>query len=423
MNFSKHVLENGLRVVTIPMKDAQTVAVEFLVETGSKYEHRRNNGISHFLEHMMFKGTKKRPSTKIIAELFDGVGGEYNAFTGKEQTGYWVKVPSKHFEMALDVVSDLYLNPLLDQKEIDTERGVILQEAAMVRDTPMRYVWDVFEELLYGDQPAGWDIIGTDENIRNLNKKDLTGYIKRMYLPKSTVVSIAGNFDQDKALSLIESHFKSKKDRRRKIKKKKVLQRQSKSALKIFQKDTEQTHLLLGFRGPHMFSKDRHAAVLLGTVLGGGMSSRAFLNIRERHGLTYYINAGTDMATDAGYLFVAAGVKHENLGKATNLILKELNKLSQKNVSQKELIKAKEYLKGKTLMSLESTSAVTSFFGNQELFRKKIRSHTKLFEKIDKVTSNDILDVAKKIIKNNRLNLAVIGPHKKKDSFQSLLDI
>lgn len=423
MKFSKHVLENGLRVVTIPMKNAQTVAVEILVEAGSKYENRRNNGISHFLEHMMFKGTKKRPSTKIITELFDSVGGEYNAFTGKEQTGYWVKVPSKHFEMALDVVSDLYLNPLLDQKEINTERGVILQEAAMYRDTPMRYVWDVFEELLYGDQPAGWNIIGTEQNIKEMNRKDFNDYRKRMYMPKSTVVSIAGNFNPDKALSLIESCFKSKDNNNRKATKKKVIQRQTKPALKIFQKDTDQTHLLLGFRGPHMFSADRHAAVLLGTVLGGGMSSRAFINIRERHGLTYYIDAGTDMATDAGYLFVAASVKHENLGKAIDLILKELNKLDQKSVSQKELAKAKEYLKGKTLMSLESTNMVTSFFGNQELFRKKIQSHTKLFEKIDKVTPTDILNVAKKIIKNNKLNLAVVGPHKDESALQSFLNI
>ncbi|MEA2006912.1 MAG: pitrilysin family protein [Patescibacteria group bacterium] len=423
MNFSKHILKNGLRVVLTPMKNTQTVAIEILVEAGSKYENRSNNGVSHFLEHMMFKGTKKRPTTKIIAETFDSVGGEYNAFTGKEQTGYWVKVPTKHFEMALEVVSDLYLNPLLHQKEIDTERGVILQEAAMSRDTPMRFVWDIFESLLYGNQPAGWNIIGTEKNIKKLKREDFASYMKKMYLPKSTVISIAGNFDEKKALNLIETFFKARKNSSRKKTKKKVIENQSVPALRIHEKKTDQTHLLLGFRGPNMFSPDRHATVLLGTLLGGGMSSRTFINIRERYGLTYYINAGTDMTTDTGYLFVAAGVEHKNLHKATRLILKELKKITQKPVTKKELSKAKEYLKGKTLMSLESTTSVTSFFGDQELFQKKIESHEEIFEKIEKITASDIMKVAKKIIKNNHLNLAIIGPHKDNGKLRKVLKV
>lgn len=423
MHFQDHVLPNGLRVVLVPMKDAQTVSIEVLVEAGSKYENKKNNGISHFLEHMIFKGTKKRPSTKVIAEIFDGVGGDYNAFTGKEQTGYWTKVPFKHFELALDLVSDIYQNPLLEQKEIDVERGVILQEASMYRDMPNRYVWDVFEKMLYGDQPAGWEIIGTEQNIEKMQRDDFVSYMKRMYLPKSTVVAIGGKFDPETALGLTKKYFDFNKSRLRKKDKKKVVEKQQKPQLDIFEKQTDQTHLLLGFRGPHMFSDERYAAVLLGTVLGGGMSSRTFINIRERHGLTYYINSATEMNTDTGYLFVGAGVKHENLVKTVSLILKEAEKLKNKRVSLKELEKTKEYLKGKTLMALESTSSVASFFGEQELFRRKVEAPEKIFEKIDAVTADDIHKTAREVFDARKLNLAVVGPHKITSRLENVLKI
>ncbi|MEA1926139.1 MAG: pitrilysin family protein [Patescibacteria group bacterium] len=421
MEYKKHVLENGLRVIFVPMRDTQTVTTQILVEAGSKYENKLNNGISHFLEHMMFKGTKNRPTTKIITELLDNVGGEYNAFTGKEQTGYWIKVPTKHFGKALDVISDIYLNSLLSQDEIDRERGVILQEAAMYRDTPMRYVWDVFEELLYSDQPAGWNIIGSEKNIETFNRKKFVDYMKRMYIPRATVITIAGNFDEEKALARVKQYFNSKKKSRKKISKRKTIEKQTKPAVKLYGKDTDQTHLIVGLRGPHMFSPDRYKAVLLGTILGGGMSSRAFINIRERYGLTYYINAAMDMATDTGYLFFAAGVEHKNLQKAIKLILNELEKIRDKKVSKKELRKAKEYLKGRMLMSLESTSAVATFFGDQELFRKEIRTPQQLFEKIDGISAEDIQHVAKKIIRNGGLNVAVVGPHKDKQAIENML--
>lgn len=423
MNFSKHILKNGTRVVLVPMKDTQTVTILILVEAGSKYETKNNNGISHFIEHMMFKGTKKHPTAKSLTELFDNVGGEYNAFTGKEQTGYFIKVPKQHFEMALEVVCDLYLNSLLKSVEINKERGVILQEAAMYRDTPTRYVWDIFEGLMYGDQPAGWDIIGTDENIKGFNRKFFIDYMQKMYLAKSTVVSIAGNVEEGRALELTEKYFRTDGSRKKKTTKKKVKEQQNVPKIRLYPKKTDQTHLMLGFRGPHMFSPDRHAAVVLGTVLGGGFSSRAFINIREKHGLTYYIESATEMMTDSGFIFMRAGVQHENLLKATRLILEEFKKIRDKKVSQKELKKAKEYLKGKTLMSLESTNAVASFFGDQELFRKKIKSPEELFEKIDAVTAEQIQKIVQKIVKNNKVNFAVIGPHKDEASLKKILRV
>lgn len=405
----------------MPMKDTETVTTMILVEAGSKYENKKNNGISHFLEHMMFKGTKNRPTSMIITEQLDSIGGEYNAFTGKEQTGYYVKVASRHFDLALDVVSDLYLNPLLDEKEIEKERGVILQEAAMYRDTPVRYIWDVFENLLYGDQPAGWDIIGTEQNIGSVKRKDFADYLGKMYLPQSTVVAIAGNFDEKKALSKINKIFSNNSTRRKKSGKSKTKEKQTRPQLKIHYKETDQSHLIMGVRSCDMFNKDRYATVLLGTVLGGGMSSRMFHNIREKHGLTYYIDAASEQMTDTGYFFARAGVEHGNLEKTIKLVIKEFERVKNKKIPQKELNKAKEYIKGTTLMNLESSSAVASFFGDQELFRREIKKPAKMFENFDKLSAEDLQKIALKIFRNNSLNLAIVGPHQKPEVFEKIL--
>jgi predicted Zn-dependent peptidase len=403
------------------MKDTQTVTTMILAQAGSKYEEKNNNGISHFLEHMMFKGTKKRPTSKLITEELDSVGGDYNAFTGKEQTGYWIKVASQHFPMALDVVSDMYLNPLLDQKEIDKERGVILQEIAMYRDTPVRYVWDVFEELLYGDQPAGWDIAGTEENIQRFSRKDFTDYLKRMYLPQATVVVVAGNFDEEFALKQLKQTFGTKRAGLEEKVMKKTAQQQKTPSLKIYYKETDQTHLIMGVRSCDMYSPERYATSLLGTVLGGGMSSRMFHNIREKYGLTYYIDAGSEQMTDTGYFFARAGVQHINLEKTIKLIIKEFEKVVSKKIGAKELTKAKEYIKGKTVMSLEASSAVASFYGDQELFKEPIMSAQEIFAKIDAVTAEDIQKVAQTIFQNKGLNFAVIGPHKDEEKLAKIL--
>lgn len=423
MQFKKYIFKNGLRVILAPMQDTETVTIQILVEAGSKYENKSNNGISHFLEHMMFKGTKKRPHAKNISEELDSIGGEYNAFTSKEQTGYWVKVPQKHFSLALDVVSDLYLNSSLEQKEINKERGVILQEVAMYRDTPVRYVWDIFERLLYGDQPAGWDIIGTENNIKKFNRKDFVDYLKKNYLPKNTVVTIAGKFDENGGLKKVEEIFNHTKSKQKKNGKKKTIEKQLSPQVNIFYKKTDQTHLILGVRSCDMFHKDRFATVLLGTILGGGMSSRMFLNIREKYGLTYYISSASEQMTDSGYLFTSAGVEHKNLKRAVSLILKEFKKITSKKVTQRELNKAKEYLKGKMLMSLESSSAQASFFGDQELFKRKIDMPKILFNKIDKVSQSDIMKTARSIFANKGLNLALIGPHKNLDELKKMLKL
>ena len=258
MHFKKTIFKNGLRLITAPMKDANTVTVIVSAGVGSKYESKKTNGISHFLEHMFFKGTKKRPKTKDISSALDAVGGEYNAFTGKEQTAYFAKVDAKHFDLALDVVSDIYLNSKLDPKEIEKERGVILEEINMYEDTPIAQIGDIFEELLYGDQPAGWETIGTKENVKNLKRENFLDYLKKHYTAPNTVMCVAGNFDEKNVIGKIGKIF-SKMPKKKSSSKLKVIDKQTAPRLKIKKKKTDQCHLVLGARAYDMFHPDRFA--------------------------------------------------------------------------------------------------------------------------------------------------------------------
>ena len=421
--FEKYKLKNGVRVVLVPDDKAVAVLAQVLVETGSAYENKGNNGISHFLEHMVFKGTKRRPSTKIIAEEVDGLGGQMNAFTGQEETGYWIKMPSGQGELVVDLVADIYLNPLLEQKEINRERGVILQELAMYEDLPMRKVEEEFGELLYGDQPIGWKIIGTKENIENMKRKSMKEYMDQKYLSKSTVVTVAGNFEVEKMKEQIEKLFGVKKNDKRKLPKQKTTEKQSSPQIRLVNKKTDQTHLVLGFRSIDMFDSKKYALSLLSTILGGGMSSRMFLNIREREGLTYYIHTSSELGRDAGVFVVQAGVAKENLEKAVKLILKEIKKITNKKVTAKELKKAKERLKGNVKIGLETVQSKAGFFGHQELFYGNVKSPEEVLAKYEKITAEDIQKVARYIFKNNKLNLAVVGPHKDEKELKKILNI
>lgn len=423
LKFEKYKLKNGVRVVLIPDDKAVATLAQVLVETGSAYENKGNNGISHFLEHMVFKGTKRRPSTKIIAEEVDGVGGIINAFTGQEETGYWIKMPSDYSGLAVDLVADIYLNPLLEQKEINRERGVILQELAMYEDLPMRKVEEEFGELLYGDQPMGWKIIGTKENIESMKRRSMKEYMNQKYLSKSTVVTVVGNFEVKKIKQQIEELFGVKKNNKRKLPKRKTVEKQSLPQIKLVNKKTDQTHLVLGFRSVSMFNSKKYALSLLSTILGGGMSSRMFLNIREREGLTYYIHTSSELGRDVGVFVVQAGVAKENLEKAVKLILKEIKKIIDKKVSVKELKKAKERFKGNVKIGLETVQSKASFFGHQELFYGNVKSPKEILAEYEKITAEDIQEVARYVFKNSKLNLAVVGLHKDDSELKKILTV
>jgi len=420
MNYKKTTLKNGLRIITAPMKDTQTATIFVMVGVGSRYESDKERGLSHFIEHMMFKGTKKRPNTQIITNELDGIGGEFNAFTGKSATAYYAKSDARHLDTTLDVISDMYLNSKFDPKEIERERGTILQEINMYEDMPMRSVEDVFEGLLYGDQKLGREILGIKETVGTVKRSDFVDYVKRFYISSDTVVCVAGKIDEVKVIKKIEKLFSGIK-KGEKPKFEEVIENQNLPKLKIKNKKTDQTHLVLGVRSYPDDHQDKYVISLLSIILGGNMSSRLFINVRERHGLAYYIHTGSETYKDAGYLATSAGVEHKNLNKAVDIILKEYKKMSTKKVTPGELQKAKDFIKGKSVMGLESSDSVASFLIGQEVSRNKIIVPREIFKKIDKVSADDILRVAKDIFKNEKLNLALIGPHKKSKELEDIL--
>ena len=416
--------ENGLRLITVPMQHSNSVTVLILVGTGSKYEKKDVNGISHFLEHMFFKGTKKRPTALKIAETLDMVGGEYNAFTSKEITGFWAKVDKKHSDVALDWIADMFLESKFEENEIQKEKGVVIEELNMYLDTPTAYVSELWEKLLYGDQPAGWRIVGEKENITDFNRQKILDYYHSHYSSGNTIICVAGNINEGEIKSKIESLFQ-KIEKRSPGSKVKVIEQQNKPEVLVYEKKTDQTHLCLGVRTYDLFHPQRYAVSLLATILGGNMSSRLFTEVREKRGLAYYVHTSADASSDAGFLVTQAGVDNNNFEKAVEVIVKEYNKLKAEKLDEKELQKAKDYKKGTMSLSLDSSDSLASFFSMQELIEGKILSPEQKFELIDRVTVEDIQNVANDIFVPSKLNLAVIGPIEevKKSKLEDLLKI
>lgn len=420
MHYRKTKLKNGLRVITVPMKDNPTVTVLVMVETGSKYETKAKNGISHFLEHMCFKGTEKRPSAHAISAELDGLGSQYNAFTGQEYTGYYAKSDAKHFKNIFDVVSDIYLNSTFPEAEMEKEKGVIVEEINMYEDMPHRHVYDLFMGLLYGDQPAGWNIAGSRENVRSMTRQDFVTYKKAHYVPKATTVIVAGKVKEKEVEKEIARVFGSLKSTAKstKIKTKDV---QTKPQALVSYKKTDQTHLMLGMRAFDTYDKRNAALSVLGTILGGGMSSRLFIKLREDLGVAYYVRAGSDNYTDHGFFNITAGVSNDRVQEVITEILSECKKLCTEEVGKAELVKAKEYMVGNMKLELESSDAWTSFFGGQEILRKKIKTPEEIEARIRRVTAKEIQAVAKQVFMDKNLNLALIGPFEDKNLFISKL--
>lgn len=419
--FSKTILDNGLRIIAVPQKNTQAVTVLVLVGTGSKYEKKELNGISHFLEHLFFKGTKKRPSQLSVAEPLDRVGGIYNAFTAEEYTGYFVKVDAKHFDLTLDIISDIFLNSKLGLKEIEKERGVIIEEINMYYDHPSSYVQNLWNRVLYGDQPAGWDIAGAKETVSKISRHDLIKYMENQYVAPNTIICVAGNIsDKKKTIYKIKKYF-SEIGTRRSFGKVKVVERQQKPECLLQKKETDQTHFCLGTRGYNLFHPQKYTFEILGDILGGMMSSRLFIKIREKMGVAYYITTSVSAFTDTGYLVTQAGVDNKKIDEAILAILEEYKKISQEKVPAKELKKAKDHLKGRIALLLETSDVQASFYGLQEILEKKILTPKEICDKIDKVKANDVLEIAKDIFRPKNLNLALIGPFGDKARFEKLL--
>jgi len=423
MRYDVHTFKNGLRVVLAPIPGNETATVIVMSGTGSRYEDERENGLAHFLEHMFFKGTKKRPSAKAVSEELDGVGAVYNAFTAKERTAYYAKVSSRYLETALDVISDIFLNSKLPEKEITKERGAIIQEIDMYEDMPMRTVDNVFDELIFGkDHPLGRTVLGPKENIRSFTRKDFATYLKRNYTPLNTVVCIAGSFDEKKVLAKITKDFGGLKHGNPPdfIS---FSSEQNNPRVAIKEKKTDQTHFIIGVPAYPYLHKDEFALAMLATILGAGMSSRLFLEVRERRGLAYSIHAWVERYPDTGYLAVQAGVEHGKLEKTVKTILGEFKKVKKTKVSEAELTKAKQFIKGTLTLSLETSDEIANHAASTMLNIGRVRPLEEILKGIDTVSANDIQRVARDLLRTEYLNLAIIGPHLSKEKFLSLLKV
>lgn len=421
--FTKTTLPDGLRLITVPMDGVSTVTILVMVNTGSNNETREVNGSSHFLEHMFFKGTKRRPHAKIVAEEIDRLGAYSNAFTSHEHTGYHIKVRAEKFPEALDLIADVYSNSLVDPAEVEKERGAIIQEYRMIHDTPQRLIGYLFEELLYGDQPAGWEIAGTPERIQGLTADDLKSYFLRQYSRENTFVVLAGNLaaaggGAAGAVARAFGNVRSSQPHMRPP----VMEEQSRPQIKIQIKETDQTHLILGVRAFGATEEQhRFTASVLAHLLGGSMASRLFEEIREKRGLAYAVATSFDEYTTYGSLATYAGVAHENVAKSISLILVEYQKIRDAAVPEAELARAKESLKGRLAISLEASDDLAFFVGGEEVMTGKPMTTEEVFARIDAVSAEEVQAVARRVFRPEGLNLAMIGPIRDQEPLSRLL--
>ena len=417
-----NTFKSGLRLVVVPMPATMTATVFVLVGTGSKYETKDINGISHFLEHMMFKGTSKRPDKLQIARELEGIGANFNAFTGKEYTGYYAKASASKLDKITDVVFDIFLNSRLAAEDIDIERGVIIEEINMYRDLPQRYVGELFERLLYGDQPAGWDIAGEKEVVTSLKREQFVNYFNSHYVAENTIVAVAGNVDPNEVTKTTEEYFKNIRQAG-KISKLAVKESQSSPQALIHYKKTDQSHFIVGFRGYNMFDERKYPASMLALILGGGMSSRLFQEVRDKRGLAYYVNADSENQTDTGVFAASAGVNNDKATEAVKVIMDEFAKAKSKGITKEELKHAKDQIEGSLAISLENSRSVTQAYAWPVLFENKVLTPEEELDKIKKVTLSDIAEVASEIFKEEKMNFSLIGPFEDDNKFKSLLKI
>jgi len=412
--YKKTKLKNGLKVITNRMPHMQSAAVGIWIKTGGRFESEQYKGIAHYLEHLLFKGSRKY-SCRQIKEYIEGVGGALNGFTSEELTCYLIKIPAGHINLAVDVLSDMVLYPLLDPVEVDKERTVILEELKMYKDQPQSYMYELLDELLWPKQPLGQPIIGTVESISRINKGDLAGFQEKYYRASNIVVSAAGLVDHVKLASRIASIF-PKNGIALQAEYSAAKEEQSKPQQNIFNKETEQAHLAIGF---HAFKRDhalRHALGLLHVVLGANMSSRLFNEVREKRGLAYEIGTQVKRYFDTGAFIVHAGMDNNKVEDAISVILDELNKVKSKPINLDEFKRAKDFYLGQLTLALEDTLDHMLWIGESTIAMDKAISMADIIKAVNKIRRDDILECAKLIFKEEHLNLSLIGPLKSRES-------
>jgi len=417
--FEKTRLGNGIRVVTAAMPQIASVSCFVTLAAGSRYETPDSKGIAHFAEHMFFKGTERRPTARTIATEIDAIGGEFNAFTGKELTGYYVKCGSETRDVALDVLSDMLLHSRFDSDEIEKEKGVILEEMNVYLDTPQRYVGNVYDRLLYADQPLGWDILGTKETIEAATRETFASYLDAWYRPERIVVGIGGRIGDGLAEHLEEllGSIAPTPTGTPAL----VALPPDTSPVMLHTKASEQAHLILGVRGYPIGHPNRYALQLLAVVLGGGMSSRLFTEVREKRGLAYYVHASHSGYSDTGTFYSGAGVDVDRIDEAITTILGELRKVAAEPVPAEELGKARGYTKGRFVLRLETPQGTIQYGLRREVLEGEIEEPDELLARLDEVTVEDVQRVARDLFEDKRLYLALVGPFDDPSRFEKLL--
>ncbi len=419
MKYQKNILKNGLRLITVPIKNSQTITVSITANVGARYENEKNNGISHFLEHLMFKGTPNRTNKEITLEL-DTLGAAYNAFTSYEATSFWIKANKKYFKKVLNTITDLYLNANFPEEEINKERGVILEEINMYEDDNQSKAQDLLRDILYPKEPMGAHILGTKNNIKNLTREDFLNYKNNYYNASSTTITISGDVNPKEVKKIIEEKFATLEEG--KVHEyKKVKKIPNKKQVINFNKKTDQTHLVLGFKTFDMYHKDAVTLKLLRGILSAGMSSRLFSKMREELGICYYCYAGAENSYDSGYLGIAAGVGNKRTEEAIKAILEILNDIKTNGVEESELNKVKKNMIGKMAMALESSDEYADYFGFQEVLHLPIKTPEQYLKEVKSVTTKDIKRVAAQIFDEKNIKLALVGPHKDKNKLMNLL--
>ncbi len=413
-------LPNGLKVILTPIEGTKSVTVLCLVGAGSRYETKEINGISHYLEHMFFKGAERYKNAAEVSGAIDGVGGDFNAFTAKEYAGYYVKLAAHQKEIAFDVIGDMMTAATFLPEEVEKERNVIMEEYNMYQDTPMYQVgWD-FERLLFGDQPMGWDQIGTKETIHALKRDQFVDYKNKLYTADNTVISISGHFEEAEVMDLIAKYFPIPEGKRA-FDFKPFEQITTEKKVILQHKKTEQGHIIVGFPGLPARHEDEYAEKILSVILGGNMSSRMFMSVREEKGLCYYVRTSTDNYTDIGAITTSAGVDTTRVDMAIEAIMLEYKKIQDEEVGEAELTKGKEFMKGKIILRLEDSEEYAHMMGKQALLHHDVKSVDEILKKIDAVTAADVKRVAQKLFVEEKVKLALIGPFEDEEHFASLL--
>lgn len=403
--FSKKVtLNNGLRILTEEIPSMRSVAMGILVGAGSGNETKEESGISHFIEHMTFKGTPKRTAYEI-AHTLDAIGGKINAYTGKEYTIYYAVVLDKHIDIAIDVLCDILLNSLFNPQDIELEKGVVLEEIKMYEDTPDELIHDFFAEKILHGHPIGKPTIGLSETVKSIKREDILSYREKWYSPQNTIIALAGDISEN-VIEKLKPYLETWKGRE-------IVPRPSlpeiKGSLNLKKKKTEQVHLCLGVKGVSQTDEDRYPYAVLDSILGGSMSSRLFQEVREKRGLAYSIFSTSSPFRHFGISYVYAGTSKENLKQVVDLILEQFRKIKKEGVKPEELERAREYLKGTLVLGMESTSSRMSWLAKSEFYYNRVMTIDEVFEKVDKVTQDDIIRLANQFFQDEYLTLAVIG--------------